>query len=369
LNRSFDTSYYDGVVNYEFEVVAINFDSVARSISVLDSSNTSVGSLTVPPGLLNPTRIKVSFSPNLGADVYRLSLEQTTSLGDLILSSAKLLVNQVGATKTRLYFPLLSSESNPSALDETVSAYETSADFYVQNPSAFPYERNTSVLERIADFNAWAIEAIVSTSGSAEGIFSLNNIDTGLDVQMTETRFVQNNPVLAVVPLDEGAGNFSTANEGDQYVLNLKCENNCETGVVRIHKAGLWVELENLAKARVVNRIHSNRGLQSSSVDLFEDRVFYEASRYTNPKVYFQTYVEDDEFSDGSIELVNHSDDSGDLSLSPVVGSSLFVDNNGSSLLTSSQITIPANQRIMTRVTPANNELNAKGSLLIIDVE
>jgi len=318
---------------------------------------------------MQATRIKVAVSPNSGADVYRLSLEQTTSDFDLMVRSAKLLINQVGATKTRLYFPLLSPDVPASTQDEQVSAYETNLESYMSDISLLPFERRVANLKKIVDYNAWEIEAVVSTTGVAEGSFVFKNMNTGLNVEMTETRFSHMTPTLASVPIDEGVANFSQGSEGDFYGFDLKCEYNCSTGVVKVHKAGLWVELENLSKARVVNRIHSNRGIHPSIIDLYEDRILYDASRYSSPKVYFQTYVEDDGVSDGTVELVTHSNDSGDAGLTPVVGSNQYVDNDGPVVMTSPQITLPSGQRFMTRVSPVNGEITSRGSVLIIDVE
>gem|GEM_PF-2790267 len=365
----FDTDYYDGVTGYELEIVAYNNDSVSRNVNLVDNSGASVGSVTVPTGLMGPTRIKVVVTPNSGADIYRLSLDQTTSNFDLLVYSAKLLVNQVDATKTRLYFPLLSAEVNPSEQDEEISVFETNLETYLDNPHIFPFERKTASLEQIVEYNAWTLEAVVSSTGLAEGAFVLNNMNTSIDVEMTETRFGSLAPVLATVPIDDGVNGFDGGSEGNLYRLNLKCEYNCSTGLVRLHKAGLWVELENLAKARVVNKIHSNRGLQPFITDLTDERILFDVTRYSSPKVYFQAYVQEDEFSDGTIELITSGTDSGALGLNPVPGSSLFINNDGPALMTSPQITLPSGQRVMVKVSPVTGEIMPRGSSIIIDVE
>jgi len=366
---TFDTSYYDGTVSYELEVVAQNFDSVSRDISLVDNSGVSVGSVVVPSGLTGPTRIKVAVSPNVGFDVYRLRLEQTGADFDLSLLSAKLLVNQIGATRTRLYFPLLSSDQPASSDDGLVSVYETSSETYDSNVSVQPFERRIASLERVVDYNAWELETVVSTTGVAEGMFVFQNMNTGLSIDTTETRFVGLNPTVASVPIDENILNFATGNEGDFYKVDLRCEYNCGTGVVKLHKAGLWVELENLSKARVVNRIHTNVGAQTSTADIVDTRVLFDASRYSSPTVYFQTYVEDDGVSDGAIELVASGADSGALGLTPIAGSNLFVDNDDAVSMTSPPLTVSSGQRLMTRVIPTSGEVTPRGSVLIIDVE
>jgi fibronectin type 3 domain-containing protein len=366
---SFDTDYYDGVASYELEIVAFNNDSSARSVSLIDESGSSVGAVVVPSGLTAPTRIKVAITPNPGADEYRLSLGQTTSNFDLLVYSAKLLVNQIGASKTRLYFPLLSAEVSPSEFDTETSVFETALEVYGNNPNILPFQRRVASLDKIVDYNAWALEAVVSSTGTAQGKFVFHNLNSALNVSGTETRFGSFSPVLATVPIDDGVNGFSNGDEGSLYSLNIRCEYNCSTGVVKVHKAGIWVELENLAKARVVNRIHSNKGLQSGVANLTDDRILYDATRYSSPKLYFQTYVEDDGTSSGSIELITSGTDSGALGLNPVPGSSLFIDNDGPQLITSPQITVPSGQRVMTRSTAVTGEITTRGSVLIIDVE
>ena len=186
---SFDTNDYDGVSSYEMEVVASNVDVVSRDVNLIDDGGLVVGTISIPSSTTNLTRFKIAVTPNAGADFYRLSLEATALPTDLIVVGAKLLVNQTNATKTKLYFPLTSSDSSPSFEDVNGHMYSTSSEAYSDFENALHFKRVASELSRIIDYNAWELEVVVSVTNSAEAILGLQNLNTGIIVETTETRF------------------------------------------------------------------------------------------------------------------------------------------------------------------------------------
>lgn len=94
-------------VAFYFEIVAENADSVDRDVELLDEAGTSLATVTVGSAVgATPTRIaRVSFTPNSGADLYRLRLEGTTSASQLQVRNARIIVVITGATKAAVAIP------------------------------------------------------------------------------------------------------------------------------------------------------------------------------------------------------------------------------------------------------------------------
>lgn len=364
---SFDTNDYDGVSSYELEVIAVNTDSSARLVAVVDEVGAVIGSVSVPALTTDPTRIRAVFTPNVGDDFYRAQLDQTTSDGELIVYAVRFLVNQVNATKTKLYFPLLSSDQSPTSGDLGAYLYSTADELYQDFPNATAYQRMASKLKTIIDYNAWELEVVASTTGLAEGIFGLQNMDTSAIIEMTETRIVSNTMQVASVPFDEGAADFDGSNEGDRYALRVKCEYECASGEVRLYRAGLWVKLENLTQARVVQRLTSYNFI-SSTADVTNRRSYLDLSKFSSSKVYFQALTEDDPGASGDLDLIYSVQDSGSAGISVVPGSNLLVDSDGLNFVLSPELTVSTGNNFMTRVTPAAGDIVIRDASIIVEV-
>jgi hypothetical protein len=139
FNRSrifLDADHYDGATYY-FEIVAKNTDSSAKSVYFRRTTSTATdhATITVPAGTANFTRYRVSLSVNplAGKNEYLVRLTQTTSAAQLIVSAARVIVQQTNATKTRIQIPLVQKEHDLYAngagrVDTTTSNSYTQGD-------------------------------------------------------------------------------------------------------------------------------------------------------------------------------------------------------------------------------------------------
>lgn len=282
------------------------------------------------------------------------------------MNSAKILVNQSNASKTKLYFPLLSVSQIPSANDGEVFAHSTMALDFSSPNSRIQFLRQANDLENLTDFNAWELEAIVSTTGTAEGVVALNNNDVGQLVYGTYTRFSNNALTLANIPIDEGVANFNSSNEGHLYEIQIMCEYNCSSGTVALHKAGLWVKLENLTKAISYYRMAGLQDPQGSSTDYYDDRIYLDLSLYSNPLLYFEADLEDDITSSADVSLVYHANDSGSFGLNAEVSSMLSFNSDLRERQRTGALTLISGQRFSTRLEPSGGMVNLNSSALII---
>ena len=363
-----DTNYYDGTVTYSWEVIVTNTDGSNKEVRLRDGAGVLVSSITVPAGTAVPTRMTQTLSLNAGDDNYRLELEQTAVTTQLSVFNSRLLIEQVGASKTRLYFPLLTSDGLATATDAGAASLETTAASFQSLPNALIYRREAQHMSKILDYNAWELEALVSTSNGATGSIQFYNRTSLTAVPMTETNFSNASVQRARVFIDEGVSQFGSVNEDEHYELQVRCDLNCSSGAARVHKAGLWVQLENLTNAVVVLRNSPSSGSYVAGQTLSEQRVFVNSSQFSNEQVYFQADVYEDGTSDGNVELQSHAQDSGTAGLAFVAGSSLNFNLDQRQVLRSGALTITSSDRFVSRVVPSTGTLQVYGTYVVIHV-
>lgn len=365
---SFDSSDYDGVESYELEIIASNFDTVPRAVSIIDSSDNIVGSIMVPANQNQAIRLKAAVVLHSGRDVYRLLLPRTTYSSDLNVFVARILVNQVNATKTKLYYPLLALDGN-STEDALQSAYTTSSTSYSEYDQALWFQRQAQSLYKIEDYNAWELEALVATQGTSQGLLGFQNINTNALLPMTETRFVSPNIVMASIPFNEGTTHFGVPNENQFYRAVIRCELNCDDGSVSLYKAGLWVKLKNLKKAQSIFRMNSYAEGISTPVSLTQERVFLDLDSFTSPQVYFHTLARTESLGDQSdTSLLVSTDDFGAANISMVSGSTLTINSQVTQMRVSPALTLGTQGRYMTRFTPSAGVTKFRSSFLKVNV-
>jgi fibronectin type 3 domain-containing protein len=366
---SLDPTAYDGTVTYSLELVATNADTSPAVVTLVDSTGTGVGSVSVPAGTAQATRLRASVTPNPALDIYRLSVPQTTDFGDLQIYSARLLVTQTGATKTKLYIPLLSSSNGPSAADVLSPTEVTAATTYDELPSGMIYVRDPTVFANLSDFEAWQLETLVATTGGMQGAVALIDMTQAATVVDTETLFTGGSVVMASSPLNEGAAGFAAANNGDDYEISIRCAGSCSSGDVELYKAGLWVTLVDLSQAEVTfrNSLASN---SAGPLMLASERVLMDLSVFSNPSVFFEA-VGAVPISSTSVDVSLYSDasdDSGVASTSAIAGSDLqFTGPFKTRLRTSSPLTINSGDRFITNVNPTGGGITHTGSSIVIE--
>lgn len=366
---SFSPDDYDGVDSIQLELVANNSDTVDRVVVLLDSSDNVLGSVNIPSGTNQRTLfISGDLTLNSEADIYRLGIERSTFDGQVQVLNAKLNINQVGASKTKIYYPLLGSNRPPSKFDGEIFIQSTNQENYIDLTTANSFIREAEKLNKIVDYNAWEIETVVSTDGGAEGALIFENRTQSEMIPTTETVFTGAPLQLAKTYIDEGVEHFSTENEGDIYKLKMKCYRFCSSGSVNIYKAGVWVKLQNLNKLRLHKRVTSYHDLISSDTIYSESRIDLNPDNFSQAKYYFNVTATDDINSSAQIDLMYHADSSGEVSLQPVPESSLTVDSDQKSSYTSLEFTPLLNQKFLTRVGVPSGEVDLIQSKVIIDV-
>ncbi len=285
---SLDSQAYDGTVSYAFEAIVTNAGGASGAVNLVDSSGAIVATLSVPAGTASPTRMSSAFVPNVGRDTYRVGLSATAATGDLTVLSARVLITQVAASRTRIYIPLLASASPPSSADAGAPVSTTNASNYYELPEASIYVRKTAWLSALEDYNAWELETVVASSGGAVGMVGLYNVNRNMMIPETEAIFGGASLAFSSSPFDDGLSGFGASNEDDELEVAIKCVSGCASGNVFLHKAGLWVSLRNLDKAEIYFRNGLGHPGGSGSFPIDNARALIDLSKFSNPAVYFQ---------------------------------------------------------------------------------
>jgi hypothetical protein len=366
---SLNTTAYDGTVSYYLDIVAANNDSISGTISLIDQNNTAVATANVPAGTVNPTRMRVSFSPDVGSNIYRLQLSATSAQGLLQLYSARVMVNQTNATKTRIYIPLTSMDGTPNSADSAAPLGSTSATTLTSFSAATLYQRITSSLATIDTYNAWELETVAAASNGASGVVVLNDDTQNAYVDGSETVINNSVPTVGEGQFSEGITNFAAINEYDMYEVQAACWTQCSTGAVALYKAGLWLNLVSLSKARIYFRIGMAAVDATTQMSLSE-RTFLDLSAFLNPVVSYAAVADPGAGASTTVQLLSVGTQDGTTnSPTDVSGSDIVFSSQGKTIQWSSGLTVTSGNRFLPNVIPSNGgTTNFYGSSIVVDI-
>lgn len=282
---SLDTSYYDGDVTYSFEIVAVNTDTVNKIVTLIDSFGTTRASINIPPSTSVFTYLSVLFTPNSGSDNYRVVLPATSFVDKVKVLTARIVVRQIGATKTRVYVPMYAFDPDSAfRLDGTANI---TADTIYNGASppplrTFPlWQYKASNLSNLAAGTPYTVEAIMSnTTGTGTAYLALfKNAATIIPTSEVSTPSFATEPTLIT-------RQFSASEIADTDIIEASIKSSASNSA-RIHKAGLWIALENISKVEVYYRI--GRSSNSNTTGYWpEYRVRPDVSGLSNPSGFFE---------------------------------------------------------------------------------
>lgn len=367
----FNTNDYDGTVTYKLEVVATNTEGSSRSVQLIDAGSSTVHSMTITANTNSPTRFEEVITLTPGAQNLRLRLEQTASAGTLSVYSARILVTQVGATKTRLYIPVLNSSLGPTNEDANANIFLVDSSSYVFAENSMPYIRNVGALSKLAQYNAWTLDYVVSATNGAKGTVRFTNKSSMTPVTGTTTEIVENTLRSVQVHLNEGITNFNSSTEGHHYDFEMRCEVNCSTGYVNVLKAGIWVRLENLSKAEIHHRSSLATFGLNSNQDLDSVRSRITLNSYTNPQVYFQTNASNSgAMSDVILSTVN-TQEFGFSGITDVSGTQITYSSSANKEVQRTLVpaSLNADDRHVTSIRTIGGNIQLHGSSIVIQIQ
>ena len=256
-----DTADYDGVVSYAFEIVANNNDSVAHDVSLVDvTTGTAVATITLAAndGIL---RQRVAFAPQTASTIYELGIAAAPVNFVVQVTDARIVVDQVGATRTSLSY-ILTDVQEAGGLPSNGT---TSGDVAVSTSSTYGIGGNTLGFSRwqkdlaqlvsLAPGTPWTFEALLDCPAAGHhAIAALQNWNTNAIVPAT---VVSTDGVDAVelvsTGFPDGATGFDDLND---FTVQFRDDDNASAAY--LFKAGVRVHLVDLANAEVMLHISGN---------------------------------------------------------------------------------------------------------------
>jgi len=366
---SVEPSAYNGTVSYFLEVYASNKGASPTAIELIDQDSNLLGSLTVPGSSTQPGRIRASISAPSGDGSVRLRLPGTAQDGDLEVHSARLLIQQIGASKTKIYYPMLNSQQAPTSEDEVGWAEDSSSSTFSNLSTSSIFRKASADWSVLSFTNPYELEIVAKRMGPAESLIGLRNTTTGNPVGYSRTQINSDGWKLARAPFGEGADQFGSSNEGHEYQIAVQCQYNCLAGSLQVHRAGLWIRIEQLTKAVVPYRMIRGQNLTASQ---FSDshRTRMDLSLFSNPTVYFQAIGSTSDLGLLGLELLTFGTaETGSGSSSAIAESKLELSGSAKNLRrTLAPISIVSDDRFSVTRDATNGTLNLVDSLLLIHI-
>jgi prepilin-type N-terminal cleavage/methylation domain-containing protein len=357
---SLNTNDYDGTVTYSFEVVATNIGLLPNLVSIINSAGTTVGTVVLA-STANPTRFRSSFTPNTGANNYRLQLPITTLLNELSITSARIIVSQTGATKTKVYMPLIAANTTLVNSTDTVYIDSSSSTTYGQ-PTPLDYsvwKKNDSVLS-LTSGNPFTLEVVLAT-GTTGGTASAALYDrtSGLAVNGAVVTSTSNALGIQDVSFADTATNFS---DQDEFELRIKSSSVLQQAVVA--KAGLFIALSSLGSGEVYYRTAKNY-TGTASVNLDSQRVLLNTSLFSNVSAFAETVCSSTTASGTSVSLVDALTTDSGTTGTAVTGSSLTAATT-KSRQRSGALSLTSSDRFIDKITTTSATSNVSSGVVVV---
>lgn len=367
---SLDTSEYDGTVSYDFEILATNADSNNSNVEIVDSSGITKATVIIPSGTSSFTRLRSSFIPNAGFDFYQLKLSATTNNSDVKIEQARILVTQVGASKTKVFIPLLASSRTPSSIDGSLPVESTTNNNYFVLNSSTEFIRDLTKYSKLIANSPWEFEVIVSSNGG-KGVVSLFNQNLQLPVEDTEIEFSDSALTIVNSPFNDEIQNFSSpANDLNIFKVAMRCTKDCNLGAVNIYKAGIWISLSDLSKVELIFRNSLAKGSLLTPSIMEGGRTLIDLSQFSNPIFNFRVIASAPAGLSGDFMLLTGGVlDSGTAGTSIISGSNLsFSTMAPLSQQTVAPLSLIGNDRYMMKADPNGGELSLLESAITVNL-
>ncbi|CAN5679648.1 hypothetical protein BH10BDE1_BH10BDE1_17320 [soil metagenome] len=365
---SLNTANYDGSPVYSFEIVAQNSGGSALNVLLVDNAGSTVATAAIPAATYAATRFRVSMTPTAGSNTYRVRTPATPTPSTVEVFTARVLINQTNATKTKIYIPMLASASGVYTTDTDGFIESSNSASFNELSSASIFQRDTSKFATLSPTNAWELETIVSVSGNASGSIGLIDSTTSTLVSGTETVFTNTTPMLVRSPFPEGAAGFNATTELHNYQVSVRCTQYCATGGGQIYKAGLWVKITQMDKARIYFRNSLGANVLSTMI-LDRERTLMDLSLFSNPTAYFQRvgFLQGGS-SPATIELMDlQTADTDTIAATSVMNSDTTEMGNSKNLVRSPALTLVNSHRYAPQITPSGAIYKHIDSAVVVD--
>ena len=348
---TYDPADYDGTVTTRFEIVASNATAGVRTVSLVDSSSNVVSTVSIPASTASLTRFESTFTPNATADNYRVSTS-SGALNDLTVAAARIVVTQVGATRTKVYLPLFQDVNGGFGGDASPSETEGSNNYAATTTigahAIWPYRAaRWSMLSNLT------LEVVMNNgAGAGAALYDRTGLAAIASSEVTSS--------TGVPTLSTGSFSPSTLVDGHDYEVRMKAVG----GTTNDFKGGLWLTLNPLTRAEAYWRV--SRATITGATAVFAGmRMLLNLSAYTSPIVYSEVSGEYSAAGVHSYQLVDASTVDTGTSGSAVSGSSYTLTGTPA-VQRSSALTLTSGSRMISQLTWTSGTPRLRAGFLVV---
>lgn len=278
-----DADEYDGATYY-FEIVASNSHaSAAYTVSLVDMSDQMhvFASVSVPAGTgTTPTRIRSSaFGLPVGGKEMRVRLPQTGSSDQLKVFSARIVIVQENASKTRLQYNLATLAGYASSATYGTGIITSTATDWTRDESLCPpFKLEKSALATIKAGTPWTLEAVFACANAAKtGRLQLYNLTKGVAVTGAEVNGAPGSTdIIYTVDFANDAANFDA---DDLFTIRYKLDS---ADTLYLKRAALYVRLDGISKVLLHRSVVAAQAAAATEAHLTDGRALYESSGFAS---------------------------------------------------------------------------------------
>ncbi len=358
-----DTSYYDGTKTFTFEASCINTGGSNTLLTLVDSAATQKAQLTITAGTNTPARFSTTFTPTVasGADTYRLRTEASSTT--MTCYAARIVVKQTGATKTRVYIPMLSGDyTAASALDTSAASVDNRVNTttYGQTTAAkFPFFTYNTADWGVLATAAFNFEAVTQTSGGTSGRRLGLYTTTGTAATMS-SNFGSSTTTMARITATTNKTNLTN---GTSYELRARSPSTATTHY--IYRAGMWVNISNIQKGISYYRV-ARRNSLTTTTTIDHARAQIDNSRFTNGTVYFESIGADSVAGTSNIDLQTLGvNDTGTAGASNIASSSIDFTSTTKTRTRTGSLSVTNGDRFIPKATVSSGTQDTTQSCVL----
>jgi len=286
-----DPANYDGAA-YWFEIVTVNNDSVSHDITLWDATNGAAAStITVVNGTSGITRKRATaaFTPAAGNCTYEILIPQTTADDNVKVYTARIIVIQTNATKTRIQIPLAAGvDVQCSYLDNNANYLDrrNTASYGAGTSNYYRYHLKEAGVYATLGATAWNFEAVLSADAGGTAYAEVQNYTDTTDIAETAVSTTSATATLcASAAFSDGLTGF---HDGDVFHARIKTSN--ASYYAYLHAACLYVTVTNLTKVQIFYRVSRRESVTAggAAASYAASRVLYTVANYTSPTIYYE---------------------------------------------------------------------------------
>jgi adhesin/invasin len=263
---SINLSAYDGALSYSFEGVCSNTGTANVSVSLMHGPSSTAASFSVTAGTSALTRFATtSVTLPTGTNTFRVRTGGVSS-GVVQCSAVRLVIRQVGATKTRIYVPLTGRSATNFATTAPTGVPATSAG-YIATISSTTYGQPTGSVQNFnwfeLDPNYWSVVSGVDLAAIVSSQIHNRQARVRLVAGTSKTQVAVASATGTGLTLLGVAGTLPSTSLPTLYQVVFS--SNKGNVAAYLYRAGMWITLSALKKGEICYRVGRAETVTASS--------------------------------------------------------------------------------------------------------